>query len=176
MSFRFGTTTRFKVTKETKTTWVQAFLMWYRAILLADIHLVSERLLCTYSLRFLIILILEITGANAISVDLDSSRVEQSIDQDETSAGNEAQIVNERIDRGGTTREQSSLFSDNGHLDHENLNSGLDHHLRENASDLDASGIEALRNTPEELFLLRHYSECIAPWYDLLAIHYIITS
>jgi len=24
--------------------------------------------------------------------------------------------------------------------------------------------IEALKDTQEELFLLRHYSECIAPW------------
>lgn len=115
-------------------------------------------------------------GANAISVDLESARVEQSIDQDETSAGNEVQIVNERIDRGGTTGEQSSLFNDNGHLGQGHLNLGLDHHLGEIASDLDASGIEALRNTPEELFLLRHYSECIAPWYGLLEIHCMITS
>ncbi|OAQ87986.1 Zn 2cys6 transcription factor protein [Purpureocillium lilacinum] len=28
--------------------------------------------------------------------------------------------------------------------------------------------IEALKDTQEELFLLRHYSECIAPWMDLL--------
>lgn len=90
-------------------------------------------------------------------------------------AENDIQIANGRIARGGIIGEQSSVFNDNGHLGQDDLNLGLDHHLGENPSDLDASGIEPLRNTPEELFLLRHYSECIAPWYGLLAIPCMIT-
>lgn len=54
MSFRFGTTTRSKVTKETKTFLVQAFLRRYRAIRLADIYLVGEKFLFGYGLWFLI--------------------------------------------------------------------------------------------------------------------------
>lgn len=177
MSFRFGTTTRFKVikvTKVTKTTWTQACLTWYRAIQLADIQLVSEKLLCAYSLRLLINW--ELTEAHPFAFDLDSSRVDPSIDQEETPAGDDVQIASERISRGVTTAEQSSLFDGNGHSVQDNLNLGPNQYLGEEPTELDVSGIEALRNTPEELFLLRHYSECIAPWYCFFAIHCMITS
>lgn len=44
-------TTRYKVTKEKKTVWHQAFLRRDRAIPPGDIYLVSDELLYAYSLR-----------------------------------------------------------------------------------------------------------------------------
>ncbi|KAK7733831.1 hypothetical protein SLS63_004617 [Diaporthe eres] len=109
-----------------------------------------------------------LTGTNVFAFDLDTPRADPSIHQEETSAGNDVQIADERIAGTGTTAKQSSSFNDNGHLGQDNLSLEPDQNLGDDPAELDASGIEALRNTPEELFLLRHYSECIAPWMDLL--------
>lgn len=52
MSFQFGIMTRSKVAKDTNTAWTQAILRRYRAIPLADINLVSEKLPCAYVVRY----------------------------------------------------------------------------------------------------------------------------
>lgn len=105
---------------------------------------------------------LEVT---AFAFDPDSPRVGPCVDPEGTLAGSDPQNAQEQTAPGGIPTRTASVFDEDGHLGHDSLDSVLEEHLGESSAELDASAIDALRNTPEELFLLRHYSERIAPWY-----------
>lgn len=106
--------------------------------------------------------------------DLDSSQVNPRINQGDISGGNDSQIASEQTTLAGATARQPSLSDDVGYSGQVNSEPGTGKHVGEASAELNASEIDILRNTPEELFFLRHYSECIAPWYGLLTIYCMI--
>lgn len=102
---------------------------------------------------------------SAVNLPASGSRVNTSVYREETIDADNARNDSEPGTIDGAGEGQPSQATDDPHLEQDNLSVGFEVHLEGSPAQLEASAVDPLRNTQEELFLLRHYSECIAPWY-----------
>ncbi|KAF4895062.1 Transcription activator AMTR1 [Colletotrichum fructicola] len=107
-------------------------------------------------------------AVSAVNLPASGSRVNTSVYREETIDADDARNDSEPATIDGAGEGQPSPTTDDPHLEQDHLSVGFEVHLEGSPAQLEASAVDPLRNTQEELFLLRHYSECIAPWMDLL--------